>query len=120
MIAALRALRTRRPRRLGFALIGLVLSTQAGAMALGALAHDVFQRNRAFNISRISIARGEALLFENNDQFLHQIYVDAPNLKFESDEQPPGQAVTVTFSEPGSYEVHCHIHPKMGLFVTVE
>lgn len=102
------------------AVLAVALSAAAGSAALGALAHDVLQRGRSFNMAQITIARGESLVFENNDEFLHQIYVNSPALSFESDEQPPGQNVTVTFSASGTFEVHCHIHPKMGLVVNVE
>jgi plastocyanin len=40
-------------------------------------------------------------------------------MSFDSDEQPPGQNVSVTFPASGIFEVRCHIHPKMSLIVTV-
>lgn len=114
-------LRAYGPRRLPILVtLALMVSTQAGAMALAGIAHEILQRGRAFNLAQIAIARGETLQFSNDDQFLHQIFVNAPELRFESDEQPPGQTVSVTFPTPGLYEVHCHIHPKMGLLVKVE
>jgi plastocyanin len=114
------ALGRARPRRLRLATLVLLLSTQAAAVALGSVAHEVLQRGRAFSLAQIAIAPGETLQFDNDDQFLHQIYVNSPELTFESDEQPPGEAVRVTFPTAGTYEVHCHIHPKMGLLVRVE
>jgi plastocyanin len=102
------------------AFLAMALSAVAGSAALGAFVHDVLQRGRSFNMAQITIGRGESLVFENNDEFLHQIYVSSPALQFESDEQAPGQNVTVTFPASGTFEVHCHIHPKMGLVVNVE
>ena len=58
--------------------------------------------------------------FNNEDDFIHQIYIQSPQLNFDSDEQPPGQIITVKFPSAGTYEVHCHIHPKMYLKVDVK
>ena len=38
---------------------------------------------------------------------------------FDSDEKKPGQTLTQTFPRSGTFEVHCHIHPKMKLVVRV-
>ena len=60
--------------------------------------------------------------FTNSDEFIHQIYVSDPSLQ---DVRPPpkkrpGEADTETFTQAGTFEVHCHIHPKMKLVVTVK
>ena len=91
------------------------------ATALCAAAeHRVVQKGRAFSLGQVTIARGDTLLFTNDDEFLHQIYVDSRNMSFDSDEQPPGQAIEVNFPRSGSFPVRCHIHPKMLLVVHVE
>ena len=41
-------------------------------------------------------------------------------MSFDSDEQPPGQAIEVNFPRVGTFPVRCHIHPKMLLVVHVE
>ena len=85
-----------------------------------AAVHRISQKGRAFSHSQIAIARGDSLLFTNDDEFLHQIYVDSRNMNFDSDEQPPGQAIEVNFPRSGIFPVRCHIHPKMLLVVRVE
>jgi plastocyanin len=98
------------------------------ALAAIAIAFDGFaaemlvvsQKKRTFNPGEIAIHRGDTLNIVNDDQFTHQIYVDSPSFKFESDESDPGGSVKVTFTEAGTFEVHCHIHPKMQLQVTVQ
>jgi plastocyanin len=80
----------------------------------------VSQKKRTFNPGEIAIHRGDTLNIVNDDQFTHQIYVDSPSFKFESDESDPGGSVKLTFPEAGAFEVHCHIHPKMLLQVTVQ
>jgi plastocyanin len=94
-------------------LVGLSLA--AGA----ATVHRVDQYGRAFLFAKIDIARGDTIHFVNDDPFLHQIYVHARDFNFDSDEQPPGQSVDVTFSTAGRFDVQCHIHPLMHLVVNV-
>jgi plastocyanin len=45
--------------------------------------------------------------------------VDSPNFNYDSYEQSPGETAVVTFTTAGSFEVRCHIHPKMHLHVDV-
>jgi plastocyanin len=82
-------------------------------------AHTVVQKGRAFRPADVSINRGESLTFTNNDEFIHQIYVQGPGFNFDSDEKNPGENITETFTVPGTFEVRCHIHPKMKLAVHV-
>ena len=79
-------------------------------------AHTVVQSGRAFHPGEIAIRKGEALTFTNDDAFIHQIYVAG---LFDSDEKAPGQNLTETFPNSGTFEVRCHIHPKMKLTVHV-
>jgi plastocyanin len=90
------------------------------ATALAATAHRVAQRGRAFVVTAIAIAAGDSIQFANEDEFLHQIYVDSPNLPFDSAEQRPGETIEVRFPSPGTFPVRCHIHPKMLLTVQVK
>ena len=99
------------------AAIAIMLVVTSGAVA--AAIHTISQRNRDFSLAQISIARGDTLRFTNDDEFLHQIYLDSKDLKFDSDEQRPGQTIEVNFPHPGTYAVRCHIHPKMLLTVEV-
>lgn len=94
----------------------LFLLALAGA-AYADDAHTVVQQGRAFHPSEVTINRGEALTFTNKDEFIHQVYV--PGL-FDSDERAPGQNLTESFPESGTFEVRCHIHPKMKLVVHVK
>jgi plastocyanin len=106
-------------RRRCCAVIAAALLLVATAVFAAAV-HRIAQRGRAFSLSQITIARGDSLLFTNDDEFLHQIYVDSRNMSFDSDEQPPGQAIVVNFPRSGAFSVRCHIHPKMLLIVHVE
>ena len=80
-------------------------------------AHTIVQKDRVFHPTEVTINRGEALTFTNNDTFIHQIYVIG---LFDSDEKAPGENLTESFTQAGTFEVQCHIHPKMKLTVHVK
>ena len=96
-------------------LIAFLVLTPMAAFADDA--HTVVQQGRTFRPGEITINKGEALTFTNKDEFIHQIYVQG---LFDTDEKAPGQNITETFSEAGTFEVRCHIHPKMKLVVHVK
>ena len=98
-------------------LAGLTLAASA---AFAATIHTVAQKGRNFAVNEIVIARGDTIRFTNEDDFLHQIYVDSNDMTFDSAEQRPGQAIDVPFPLRGTFPVRCHIHPKMLLWVRVE
>ncbi|HEY0265295.1 MAG TPA: hypothetical protein VGC16_01005 [Rhizomicrobium sp.] len=80
-------------------------------------AHTVIQKGRRFSVPEITIRRGDSLTFTNQDEFIHQIYAEG---LFDSEERSPGQNLDETFPRTGTFEVHCHIHPKMKLVVHVD
>ncbi len=94
---------------LGIALLPLAASAQGN--------HVIQQKNRRFIPSQIEIARGDSLTFTNQDEFVHQMYVDG---LFDSDGKRPGETLTERFANGGTFEVKCHIHPKMKLVVRVK
>ena len=100
-----------------FLLPVLAVGLLAAGTALGEDAHIVVQQGRAFRPGEVTINRGESLTFTNNDEFIHQVYVAG---LFDSDERAPGQNLTESFPESGTFEVRCHIHPKMKLVVHVK
>lgn len=79
-------------------------------------AHTITQRDRTFRPGEVTINRGEALTVTNQDAFIHQIFV--PGF-FDSEEKNPGENITESFPQTGTFEVRCHIHPKMRLVVHV-
>jgi plastocyanin len=83
-------------------------------------AHTIVQKGREFHPGEVTINRGESLTFTNNDDFIHQIYVMSDNFSFDTDEKAPGEDLTETFTKAGTFEVQCHIHPRMKLIVHVK
>jgi plastocyanin len=97
-----------------------VIATALLVVVTPAHAQTVVQFERAFHPSEVTIARGETLTISNHDEFIHQIYVNSSAMNFDSNEQPPGQDVLVNFPSAGTFEVRCHIHPRMRLNVHVK
>jgi plastocyanin len=107
-----------RPRRYRPTIVAAV--ALAASTAFAATFHTVSQKGRNFSPGQIVIARGDSVRITNEDEFLHQIYVDSKDMSFDSAEQRPGQAIDVNFPQAGTFPVRCHIHPKMLLSVRVE
>ena len=95
--------------RTAFLLILIPLAAQAED-------HRVIQKGRRFTPTEIAVKAGDSLTFSNDDEFIHQMYSDG---LFDSDEMKPGQTLTQAFSRTGTFEVRCHIHPKMKLLVHI-
>ena len=83
-------------------------------------AHTIIQKGRTFHPGEITINRGESLTVTNNDEFIHQIYSKSDSFNFDTDEKNPGENITENFTAAGTFEVRCHIHPKMKLVVHVK
>ena len=97
--------------------IGWILLLAAlPVIAIAQEAHTIVQKGRRFSATEITIHRGESLIFTNDDEFIHQMYVES---LFDSAERFPGQNLVEVFPRAGTFEVHCHIHPKMKLLVHV-
>ena len=80
----------------------------------------IVQIGRAFDPLEVTINHGDTLTFANRDEFIHQIFVKSDAMTFDSDEQSPGQDVQLKFPASGTFQVRCHIHPKMMLTVHVK
>lgn len=98
---------------------GLMILSALGGVAFGATG-QVVQRNRAFLPKEIEVRPGDTVRISNDDEFSHEVYVDGEGMKFESGEKEPGQFSEIGFPRAGTFEVLCHIHPKMRLRVTVK
>ena len=79
----------------------------------------VSQRDRHFHPDTLTVAHGTIVHIINDDRVTHHVYVDSPEMKFDSGEQPIGTTVDLEFDHPGTYQVLCAIHPTMHLAVTV-
>jgi plastocyanin len=88
--------------------------------AVAAETRLITQKKRSFSEAEISIAQGDIVRFGNDDDFIHQVYVNSDKFKIDTAESEPGNNIDVKFTTRGDFEVHCHIHPKMLLLVHVK
>lgn len=107
-------------QRLVMALVATSAIGYAGSAVLANDALVIEQKARAFRPGEVTITHGDALTFNNRDEFLHQIYIKSDEMSFDSAEQSPGESISVRFPAPGTFAVRCHIHPKMLLTVHVK
>jgi plastocyanin len=101
----------------------IILAAQIAlsATATPALAEEVAvgQAGKMFNPETLQIKVGDSVVFNNDDKVAHAVLVNGPaatNLG----QLKPGEAKSVSFDQPGTYEVKCAIHPKMKLAITVQ
>ena len=78
----------------------------------------ILQKDSAFSVPQITIKVGDRITFVNADSANHNVYSETKGSEFEF-VQRPGRSDTVRFSQPGSVEVQCAIHPDMRLEVHV-
>lgn len=119
-LAYLRAVRLFPPSAVRAAQLIAVLAGISGVALAADAAHTVVQQGRTFHPGDVTLDRGDTLTIRNQDEFIHQIYVKSDAMNFDSDEQPPGQDVLVKFPTAGTFQVRCHIHPKMVLTVHIK
>ncbi len=101
----------------GLALCGAIVGTASFAFADSPV--SVVQRGRSFSVAALTIKAGDVVRFLNEDGFIHHLFVKTPSFQFDSDEQEPGRDVSVRFTERGTFDVRCAIHPKMALRMDV-
>ncbi len=123
MISALPSPHLRRYRIAVPAVLAVLLGVVCGLAVSGRLeaaGHLVSQRGRAFQPGGLAIARGDTVTIVNDDSdLLHHVFIEAAYFSFDSGDQEPGSRTPVTFTEAGTFQVLCGIHPKMKLVVRV-
>lgn len=107
--------------RIAAFLASLPLFALGGAAIVAAAdSPTVSQSNRQFAPGELHIARGTTVHIVNDDNVTHHVYVDQPDMEFDSGEQPIGHTVDLTFDKSGTFNVLCAIHPTMRLVVIVK
>jgi len=98
--------------------------TLSALLAMSAVRADapvtVTQKGLQFSVDELSIRKGQAVVFVNDDRTAHNITVTGEGLNLNGGLQQPGVEFKVPFTKPGLYQVSCGIHPKMKLSITVQ
>ncbi|HSW80299.1 MAG TPA: cupredoxin family copper-binding protein [Candidatus Saccharimonadales bacterium] len=76
--------------------------------------------NFAFSPANITVKKGTAVTWTNNDSATHNVKeTDGKSGGPNSQDLPNGQSYTFTFNTVGTFNYHCSIHPDMTGTVTV-
>jgi plastocyanin len=98
-----------------FALV-IVTGLSAGALAANQM---ITQKGRVFSSENVTLKKGDALTFVNDDSIPHNIMSATKGSEFNLGSQAPGTSTDVTFKEAGDVQVICAIHPRMKMMVKV-
>ena len=93
----------------------------AAGLSSGALAATevIHQQGRAFSSESVTVKKGEAITFFNDDTVPHNVMSAAKGNEFNLGSLPPGSSTDVVFKEVGDVQVICAIHPRMKMTVKV-
>jgi cytochrome c peroxidase len=82
----------------------------------------VSQAGNKFSVKDLEVAKGQTVVFLNDDSTTHNITVTgaATGVSVNSGLQPPGEKFEMPFAKPGTYVVTCGIHPKMRMNIVVK
>jgi plastocyanin len=100
------------------AILGLAIVAGFSTGALAAV-QVIHQQGRAFSEQSVTLKKGEALSFLNDDTIPHNIMSTSKGNEFNLGSQAPGSSTDVSFKEAGDVAIICAIHPRMKMTVKV-
>jgi plastocyanin len=102
-------------------LLALAGVTVAAVVAAPVLAGSVtvFQEDKKFSETDVTISAGQSVTFVNKDNVTHNVYSKTPGMGFDLRLQKPGGSSAVPFAQAGEADVMCAIHPQMKMKVIV-
>ena len=103
-------------RLLSLLTLVILAGFSAGALAATPM---VTQKGRKFSMENVTIKKGDALTFLNDDKVPHNIMSSSKGNEFNLGSQVPGNATDVTFKAAGEVQVICAIHPRMKMMINV-
>jgi plastocyanin len=81
--------------------------------------HVVTQKGKSFSVPEIHVNVGDVVEFKNDDDVSHNVFSVSKVQPFNTKMQTPGSEAAVTFTNPGTIDVRCAIHPGMKLVIQV-
>ena len=102
-----------------YVLPALVMTAAAASTYALAASSTVVQADKKFSVTEMTIAKGDVIVFRNEDPFTHNVFSQSPGIAFDLKTQKPGEASEIKFDREGTGEVRCAIHPQMKLKLTV-
>jgi plastocyanin len=92
-------------------------SAEGGAQSSGAQTVEI--KGFAFHPADLTVARGTAVEFPNEDSSPHTVTAKSSEA-FDSGTIQPGKSAELTFAQPGTFAYYCQFHPFMKGTITVE
>lgn len=96
---------------LGISLVGLAALPAKAANA------EINIENFSFAPAALTVKPGTTIAFRNHDDIPHSVV--AAKGEFHSDPLDTDDEFSFTFTEPGTYEYFCGLHPQMKGTITV-
>jgi plastocyanin len=95
-------------------------NTGSNSAAVAAEPNTVVIKNLDFVTKKITVKKGTAITWKNQDTARHTVTFEDPTLASASSELfAPGESFTYTFTTAGTYTYHCMPHPFMKAVVQV-
>jgi len=79
----------------------------------------VVQKGKSFSVAELHVKVGDVVEFRNEDDVSHNVFSVSKIQPFNTKMQTPGSDAAVTFTNAGTIEVRCAIHPGMKLKIQV-
>lgn len=79
----------------------------------------ITQKDRRFVPDLVAVTAGGSVVFPNADSFLHNVFSQSPDRKFDLGSFRKGESKTKDFPKPGVIDVYCNIHPEMAATILV-
>jgi len=79
----------------------------------GVSTNSVSIRDLTFDPMIITVSSGTTVTWYNNDTVDHTVTSTAGPASFDSGVMAPGDTFSFTFTEAGTYDYYCTIHPSM-------
>jgi plastocyanin len=97
-------------------LMGIIVAVEATTTI------TVGQHGLLLSQSSASLAKGDRIIFTNEDDVIHNIHIfgPGPDESMDLGLQKPRATLSYRFDKAGAYRVRCNIHPSVKMAVTVK
>lgn len=87
--------------------------------AIASVPHTMAQKDEHFVTHVLPVVKGTRVDFPNEDDVYHNVFSLSSAATFDLGRYPHGASKSVTFTNPGTVQVFCHIHSDMSAVVLV-
>jgi plastocyanin len=77
------------------------------------------QHDRRFQPALVAITAGQTIEFPNGDPFMHNVFSNSGQRKFDLGSYPKGESRSRVFPDTGVIDVYCNVHPEMSATILV-